>query len=218
MKNLVKYLRHPADEKSARPRDIIVATVLYFVIPPAVFILLFFLYDKLPLGTTSGQFKSSHFNAFGLFVSVILEELAFRLPLKDKHACRIVSSLALSALLARLFLAPFCRTVLACIAIIVLLAALIYLLQMLLHKYLNFPSIFYLSAVVFGLLHLVRLDFGAICFASILYGLFYCFDKFLGGILLGYLRVQANIYLVIIIHLLYDFAPFALEHALNMIV
>lgn len=218
MKNLIEYLKHPSKEKTAGTKDIVIATIMYFVVPPVISILLFFLYSKLPVDSSPAAFQSSRFNALGLFVTVILEELAFRLPLKDKLPFRILSSLALSALLVRLFLSPFCTTVLACIAIIVLLATLIYLLQMLLHKHLSFPAVFYLTAVVFGLLHLVRLDFNTLCFASILYGLFYCFDKFLGGLLLGYLRIQTNIFWVIILHLLYDFAPFALEYALNLIV
>ena len=217
MKNLVEYLRLPSIEKTAGTKDIVVATILYFVIPPAISILLFFLYDKLHIASSSVEFRQSHFNAIGLFVTVILEELVFRLPLKDKLAFRIVSSLALAALLTRLFLASLCTTVVACIAIIILLAAQVYLVQVLMHKHLSFPVIFYLSATVFGLLHLVNLDFNALCFASIIYGLFYCFDKFLGGVLLGYLRVQVNIIMVIIIHLLYDFAPFALEFATGAI-
>ena len=217
MKKLIEYLRHPSTEKTAGIKDIVVATIFYFVIPPAISILLFFLYDKLPVVSSPGEFRPSHFNALGLFATVILEELAFRLPLKDRLALRIVSSLALSALLTRLFFASLCSTVVACVAIIILLAVLFYLLHALLHKRLGFLAIFYLSAAVFGLLHLVKQDFNALCFASILYGLFYCFDKFLGGVLLGYLRIQVNIFVVIILHLIYDFAPFILEHAIGTV-
>ena len=217
MKLFLQYLKHPTIERSSRPIDIIVGVVLYFLIPPIVSIALFSLFDHLPMEPASGTLRPSQPNVIGLVVSILLEEVAFRLPLKNTLVNRVLSSLALSLLLVRLFFISICPTVVMCVAVLLFIASLLFVLQSMMYRHLSFHIMFYIFAFAFGLLHIVRIDFSVVCLSSILYGFFYCLDKIVGGIILGYLRIQVNLLFVITLHLVYDLLPFAMELFVNFL-
>ena len=191
------------------------ATALYFVVPPLLSSIVFVI-SELCGGSSLIRLAPVNPHFYKLFIVVILEEISFRLPLRDKTVYRVLSSLALSTILGQLFFFSSTRLLL-CLILVLIIAGALFLLEELMFKYVSFPIIFYLSAVAFGLFHLVNLGFNSLGISSLLLGFMYCFDKTLGGILLGYLRIQVNIFYVIILHLLYDLAPFALEHMVNLI-
>lgn len=216
MKNLFLFLRCPSTTQSKANVSIIISTILYFIVPLLLSTVLFII-SELQGNNSLIRIAPVDHNIYKLFIAVILEEISFRLPLKDKIVYRVLSSLALSTILGQVFFFSSTRLLLRIILVLVI-AGFLFLLQEWMFKYLSYPIIFYLYAAAFGLLHLANLGFISFGISSLLIGFFYCFEKTIGGILLGYLRIQVGILMPIIIHILYDLLPFIMEFFANCIV
>ncbi|MBO2525152.1 MAG: hypothetical protein CW341_05565 [Bacteroidetes bacterium] len=137
-----------------------------------------------------------------LFVPPLLEELSFRLWLKRNTATILISSVGFVWCLASMFLADAIystdRLVLKCIVALAGGGAVALLLK---KQIINakFPIIFYLSAILFGLMHACNfIDVSS--FAGALFVLINLVMHMLTGLFLGYVRVGYGIVASILFH------------------
>ena len=207
MKNLLLFLKKPTEARSASVIDVFVAILLFFTVPILLSICLFSLFDSVITNTPKVTYSDVGLTHFRLALIVLIEEFAFRLPLKYNWSNSLISSMALSFLLV-----PMCFNISKVpiylfVVIFLLFASLLFALQFVLFKRATFPFPFYFFAVLFGGLHCINLSFESIDLIACLYAFLYSFDKIIGGLLLGYLRIQTCLLLTFVVHLLYDFLP-----------
>lgn len=137
-----------------------------------------------------------------LFVPPLLEELSFRLWLKRNTATILISSVGFVWFLASMFLADAIystdRLVLRCIVALAGGGAVALLLK---KQIINakFPIIFYLSAILFGLMH-ARNFIDVSSFAGALFVLINLVMHMLTGLFLGYVRIGYGIVASILFH------------------
>ncbi len=137
-----------------------------------------------------------------LFVPPLLEELSFRLWLKRNTATILISSVGFVWCLASMFLADAIystdRLVLRCIVALAGGGAVALLLK---KQIINakFPIIFYLSAILFGLMH-ARNFIDVSSFAGALFVLINLVMHMLTGLFLGYVRIGYGIVASILFH------------------
>lgn len=138
-----------------------------------------------------------------LFVPPLLEELSFRLWLKRNTATILISSVGFVWCLASMFLADAIystdRLVLRCIVALAGGGAVALLLK---KQIINakFPIIFYLSAILFGLMH-ARNFIDVSSFAGALFVLINLVMHMLTGLFLGYVRIGYGIVASILFHI-----------------
>ena len=139
---------------------------------------------------------------FVLFITPLLEELSFRLWLKRNTVTILISTVCFIWCLASMFLSDVLystdRLVLRCIVALAVGVALALLLK---KQIINakFPIIFYLSAILFGLMHAHNfIDVASI--AGALFVLINLAMHTLTGLFLGYVRVGYGIVASFLLH------------------
>lgn len=139
---------------------------------------------------------------FVLFIPPLLEELSFRLWLKRNTVTILISTVCFIWCLASMFLSDVLystdRLVLRCIVALAVGVALALLLK---KQIINakFPIIFYLSAILFGLMHAHNfIDVASI--AGALFVLINLAMHTLTGLFLGYVRVGYGIVASFLLH------------------
>lgn len=150
--------------------------------------------DEIPVGLAL---------VLGIFVAPVLEELAFRLPLAQLRS----SYLVISGLAFALVLFPFGLIgLLAAIA-----AASVPALRARLAR-VSFRTVFYTSAVLFGLIHLFNYRFETIGLGLVAAPLLVAPQTML-GVVFGYARVRLGMWGAILLHSAYN-TPLLLGFAL----
>ena len=218
MKDFFRFLAHPTQEKTAKPRDLAFASVLYFLVGPVICVA-GALVQAFALGGEGPAMASRTDMTFVyLCFGVLMEELAFRMPLRNHLPARILSSLALGFVVSRIFFGHlFASKWIAMLVVGTPLAVPIFFALGAMHKQLKFPLIFYFFALLFGLAHLSNLTFDSFSLATLWFVFYYTLDKFCSGAILGYLRVQTNLLLPYLLHLALDTGCLLLPKILKLL-
>lgn len=205
MKDFFRFLAHPTQDKTASPRDVAFASLLYFILGPVIIVSGALIQWKVFNGEGPALGDRSAMTFGYLCFGVLVEELSFRVPLRNNLPARILASIGVGFVVSRIFLGHIfgCSRLVSLIAVVPLAVLMFFALDAM-HKHLKFPVIFYLLALLFGLAHICNLTFDSFSLATVWFVFYYTFDKFCSGAILGYIRVQTNIVLPYILHLALD--------------
>lgn len=213
MRDFIRYLKAPVENFKLPARKIWSVILLFFllyILSIVVSILGYFLTgDDIPESKTR---KMPAFLPlwFALIVPPLIEELSFRLWLKRNTVTIFISSVCfiwciVSMLMVNVIystdrLVLRCLIALACGSVFTLL----------LKKQITsarFPVMFYLSAIVFGLIHLVNYQGAYSLTATIVLVVTLLINHSLSGLFYGYVRIGFGFFASVLFHIANNFLP-----------
>lgn len=199
MITMLKSLIHPTYSRAAS-KHILFAAILYFVISPIFAVATFALFDTLGFERNLPELRDRA--AFSLIYSAIIEELAFRLPIKYSKTAILLSSFAF-AIICTPYLMPT-RVFLFDIFLIIGLSLIFIFIESFIHNYFSLSFTFYFYTVLFSVLHLLNISYTSLTYCVILFEILYCISKMFDGMILGYIRLKSNIIISILLHIAFN--------------
>ena len=104
MKDFFRFLAHPTQEKTASSRDVAFASLLYFILGPVIIVSGALIQWKVFNGEGPALGDRSAMTFGYLCFGVLVEELSFRVPLRNNLPARILASIGVGFVVSRIFL------------------------------------------------------------------------------------------------------------------
>ena len=166
---------------------------------------------KRDLGASTNSIRNNIFYAALLFP--IIEELSFRLYLKRNVINIFISSFFMTYMIVTNFIFQTSTFSLSENGLIrILISLTVALLILYIHKMkkikLKFNLLYYLSAVLFGLVHIYNYDYTN--YKVLIFAIIICLPQITSGLLYGYTRIKYGIIGSIILHMLINGLPMLL--------
>ena len=166
---------------------------------------------KRDLGASTNSIRNNIFYAALLFP--ILEELSFRLYLKRNVINIFISSFFMTYMIVTNFIFQTSTFSLSENGLIrILISLTVALLILYIHKMkkikLKFNLLYYLSALLFGLVHIYNYDYTN--YKVLIFAIIICLPQIIGGLFYGYTRIKYGIIGSIILHMLTNGLPMLL--------
>lgn len=207
--SILKFLKNPEEDyKDQRITAIFLIAILYFILSIGGTVLLL-LFNHAP--TYTGRNLPL---LCVILAGPLIEESIFRLPLRrNRHtvffflvvAFFILFSSILSDTIYSWHLFPV-RVALSLVG-----SFLMYSWVLKLICPLKFNVLFYLSAFIFGMLHVANYALDVTSVSMLLFLILYVVNKFITGVILGYARLAHGFFIAVILHVINNFLPTLLQ-------